>query len=88
MLGHSLYFLLAYRVVVIPLCHLKDRNTSFLFFSYLNRTAVVFIVCNMVKGAGSNIKLDIEAQDFLTKNHFLMNDEDLLIAELQRHIIC
>jgi hypothetical protein len=33
----------------ISLYHLKDRNTSFLFFPYLNRTAVVSNVQNVLR---------------------------------------
>jgi hypothetical protein len=52
----------------------------------IDNIQIVHLICNKIKGTGSNVKLDIEAQDFLVNNPFL-NDEDSLIAELRNHII-
>jgi 5-methylcytosine-specific restriction endonuclease McrA len=53
----------------------------------IDNIQIVHFICNMVKGTGPNIKLDIEAKDFLADNPSLMDNEDLLIAEFKNHII-
>jgi 5-methylcytosine-specific restriction endonuclease McrA len=52
----------------------------------VNNIQIVHIICNMVKGIGDNIKLNIEAKKFLEDNCEFIHDEEKIILEYKKHI--